>query len=108
VDAADLEDFKRLFREAFAFNAVQEYSAIHCPTLIMFGERDECVDPRAGLANIRAGFSKSGNSGLAVIVYPGAGHGLEGAGDKSKEDLLKWLTGPLNTCRQSATPSPQH
>ncbi len=91
TDADELADFKRLYQEGFDFDAVKEYSSIRCPTLILFGEKDECVDPNVGIRNIRAGFRASGNTQLAVIVYPGANHGLGGAGDKPKQDILDWL-----------------
>jgi pimeloyl-ACP methyl ester carboxylesterase len=87
----EFADFQRLFQEGFAFDAVKEYSGIRCPTLILFGEKDECVDPKTGIANIRAGFKASGNTNLEVIVYPNGTHSLAGAGDKPKRDLAEWL-----------------
>ena len=88
----ELSDSKRMCQELFNFNAVQEYAGIPCPTLIMFGENDECVDPKVGIRNIQNGFKKSGNSKLTVKVYPGAGHGLNGAGDRPAQDLEEWLS----------------
>lgn len=88
----ELSDFKRLIHEGSCFDAVQEYARIPCPTLIMFGENDECVDPKVGIRNIRAGFEKSGNSQLTVNVYSGAGHCLNGAGDQPAQDIEAWLT----------------
>jgi len=95
----ELEDYQIFLQEAFAFDAVKEYSGIPCPTLIMFGENDECVNPKVGIPNIQTGFAKSGNSQLTVKVYPGAGHVLNCAGNQPGKDLGEWLAknpGPLS------------
>ena len=89
---SEIREFKRAAREGFAFDAIEQYSAIRCPTLILFGEKDECVNPQVGVRRIRAGFRKSGNTKLSVIIYPGANHGLGGAGEKPKEDIMAWLS----------------
>jgi len=85
-----------MWREAFAFDAVQEYSWISCPALFLFGGNDPQSYPGVAIKNIRAGFMKSGNSHLTIIVYPGAGHSLDGAGDKPKDDIEAWLSHPTD------------
>jgi pimeloyl-ACP methyl ester carboxylesterase len=87
----ELNDCKLWSQEAFGFDAVKEYSGIPCPTLILFGENDECVNPKVCIPNIQAGFAKSGNSRLTVKVYPGAGHVLNGAGNQPEKDVEEWL-----------------
>ncbi len=104
---SEIREFKRAAREGFAFDAIEQYSAIRCPTLILFGEKDECVNPKVGVRRIRAGFRKSGNTKLSVIIYPGANHGLGGAGEKPKDDIMSWLSRlprPRGKSRKAASP----
>src|SRR5262249_13591554 len=77
------------WREDRSYDPVTEYSWLTCPTLVMFGKNDKCNDPTICEKNIRAGFSKSANKRLTIIVYPGVGHDFQGS--NIGEDIPKWL-----------------
>ncbi len=92
-DKAAAEQLKKASQEFRDYTPVTEYSWLTCPTLILFGEKDICINPTACEKNIRAGFEKSGNKRLSFITYPGEGHGLGGTKAAISDDIQKWLVG---------------
>jgi dipeptidyl aminopeptidase/acylaminoacyl peptidase len=90
-DKTIAEQLKKGLKGFRDFAPITEYSWLTCPTLVLFGAKDMCIDPTACEKNIRAGFEKSGNKKLTVITYPEEGHGI--SGEKASETIEKWLAG---------------
>ncbi len=75
---------------------------ITCPVLLMFGDRDMDIPTEIAVRKWREGLKKAGNSDKAIVVFPGAGHGIRmregftGTGrppfaDGYAEVMLGWL-----------------
>ena len=49
---------------------------ITCPTLLLFGERDDQHPTPLAVQRWREGLAEAGNERATVVVFPGAGHGI--------------------------------
>ncbi|HEX6792151.1 MAG TPA: alpha/beta fold hydrolase [Candidatus Krumholzibacteria bacterium] len=49
---------------------------ITCPTLLMFGSKDEQVPTDVAVKKWREGLQKAGNKDVTLVVFPDASHGL--------------------------------
>jgi pimeloyl-ACP methyl ester carboxylesterase len=59
------------------FDTTPIWEKVHCPVLVIYGDRDTSTGPPDGLvAIIRRGLAKAGNDDVTVHIFPGADHSL--------------------------------
>jgi pimeloyl-ACP methyl ester carboxylesterase len=64
-------------RRAVEFDSGPSWEKVHCPVLVIYGDKDTLSGPPDELiAIIRRGLSKAGNEDVTVRIFPDADHGL--------------------------------
>lgn len=86
---------RRVVRE----DLVVPWDRVHCPVLVIFGDKDTSSGPPAPMIDvIRGGLAKAGNTKLEVKVFAGADHSLckakTGGRKEQREGSRRPGTGP--------------
>ena len=69
------------------------FRRVACPTMALFGEDDLLVPAERSVDLLHEYFQSSGNAELTVVVFPNAGHSLNGFMPAYWEALYAWLEG---------------
>jgi pimeloyl-ACP methyl ester carboxylesterase len=87
------------------------WEKVHCPVLVIYGDRDTSSGPPGGLvAIIRGGLARAGNDDVTVRIFPGADHSLCRAGKQEAAREPDFVPGYLDEmtdwlARRFRTPS---
>jgi pimeloyl-ACP methyl ester carboxylesterase len=78
------------------YDTTPSWEKVHCPVLIIYGDRDTSAGPPGGLvAIIRRGLAKAGNNDVTVRIFPGADHSLSRARKREGGDGPDFVPGYL-------------
>jgi len=77
--------------ESLLASPASYFRLVECPTLAVFGEDDVHVPVERSVALLRDHFQASGNEDLTVVVFPDAGHSLNGFMPSYWEAVYSWL-----------------
>jgi uncharacterized protein len=58
------------------YDPAPDIARVHCPLLLMFGDRDTDHPTDIAVRRWRAGLAAAGNDQVTLMVFPGAGHGI--------------------------------
>lgn len=73
-------DDARWCRLNMRYDPIPALEKLHTPILALFGERDANVTPAQNLEPFRNALKRAGNNDAALVVIPGANHGLRPVG----------------------------
>jgi pimeloyl-ACP methyl ester carboxylesterase len=84
-------------RRMVGYDNSASWEAVHCPVLVIYGDKDTSAGPPDELvAIIRRGLAKSGNRDLTVKIFPDADHSLCKTGGRKKAEQRKQARGNGN------------
>ncbi len=64
-------------RKNVGYDTTPSWEGVHCPVLVIYGDRDTSSGPPEGLITvIGRGLKKAGNRDVSIKVFPGADHSL--------------------------------
>ncbi len=69
-------DNRRSWSWVATYDPTPDIAKLHCPLLLMFGDRDHEEPTEAAVKGWRQGLQEAGNQELTLMVFPGAGHGI--------------------------------
>jgi pimeloyl-ACP methyl ester carboxylesterase len=59
-----------------AYHPIADIERIHCPVLLLFGDRDADHPTELAVKRWREGLEKADNHDVTIVVFKGAGHGI--------------------------------